>query len=176
MTFGFKVIDRDRDTAARTGELATKHGAVSTPVFMPVGTQGTVKSLTPDDLRQMGAQIILANTYHLHLRPGSDLIERLGSLHRFMAWDRSILTDSGGFQVFSLGHLRTLNEQGATFQSHIDGSTHLFTPESVVRIQAELGSDIAMVLDECAPHTASEAEARESLERTTRWAERALVA
>jgi len=140
---------------------------------MPLGTQATVKSLTPDDLKSIGADIILSNTYHLHLRPGSDLIERLGGLHRFMAWDRSILTDSGGFQVFSLGHLRQLSEDGATFKSHIDGSTHHFSPESVVQIQAELGSDIAMVLDECTPYPVTEAAARESFERTSRWAARA---
>lgn len=158
---------------ARAGEIHTKHGAIETPVFMPVGTQATVKTLTPDDLRSIGAQIILGNTYHLYLRPGADLIAHLGDLHGFMAWDRSILTDSGGFQVFSLGHMRTLTEEGATFRSHLDGSPHLFTPESVVRIQEELGSDIAMVLDECTPHPATETEARISFERTTRWARRA---
>jgi len=140
---------------------------------MPVGTQGTVKSLTPDDLRGAGAGIILGNTYHLYLRPGSGLIESLGGLHRFMAWDRSILTDSGGFQVFSLGHLRDIDEEGVTFRSHIDGSTHRFTPESVVRIQEELGPDIAMILDECTSYPSTEEEARASFERTTRWAERA---
>ncbi len=139
---------------------------------MPVGTQATVKTLTPDDLRTIGATIILSNTYHLYLRPGSDLIARLGDLHGFMAWDRSIMTDSGGFQVFSLGHLRDLDEGGVTFRSHIDGSTHRFTPESVIRIEEELGADIAMVLDECTPYPATEVEARISFERTTRWAER----
>lgn len=163
-----------RDGDARVASLRTAHGTIETPVFMPVGTQATVKTLTPDDLRDAGAEIILSNTYHLYLRPGSDVIRELGGLHPFMAWDRSILTDSGGFQVFSLGHLRTLNEEGVTFRSHLDGSPHLFTPESVVRIQDELGSDIAMVLDECTPYPASEQEARESFERTTRWAERAL--
>ena len=163
-----------RDGDARVASLRTAHGTIETPVFMPVGTQATVKTLTPDDLRDAGAEIILSNTYHLYLRPGSDVIRELGGLHPFMAWDRSILTDSGGFQVFSLGHLRTLNEEGVTFRSHLDGSPQLFTPESVVRIQDELGSDIAMVLDECTPYPASEQEARESFERTTRWAERAL--
>jgi queuine tRNA-ribosyltransferase len=158
------------------GELRTGHGVFETPVFMPVGTQATVKSLTPEDLRDIGAQIVLANTYHLYLRPGSGLIEQLGRLHRFMAWDRSILTDSGGFQVFSLGHLRRLEEEGVTFRSHIDGSPHLFTPESVVRIQEQVGSDIAMVLDECTAYPSSEEEARQSFERTTRWAERAAQA
>lgn len=168
----FRVLSRDFHTAARVGELGTAHGVVETPVFMPVGTQATVKSLTPDDLREIGAGIILGNTYHLYLRPGSTLIEQLGGLHRFMAWDRSILTDSGGFQVFSLGHLRDLGEEGVAFRSHIDGSPHLFTPETVVRIQEDLGSDIAMVLDECTPYPSSEVESRRSFERTTRWAQR----
>lgn len=176
MTFKFRVLAEDRATAARTGEIQTSHGIIETPVFMPVGTQATVKTLTPDDLRSIGAQIILGNTYHLYLRPGSDLIARFGDLHGFMAWDRPILTDSGGFQVFSLGHLRTLTEEGVTFRSHLDGSSHLFTPESVVRIQEELGSDIAMVLDECTPYPANEEEARISFERTTRWARRARAA
>lgn len=143
---------------------------------MPVGTQATVKTLTPEDLRAIGAQIILGNTYHLYLRPGSDLIAQLGGLHHFMAWDRSILTDSGGFQVFSLGHLRQIDAEGVTFRSHLDGSTHRFSPESVTRIQEELGSDIAMVLDECTPYPATPEEARHSFERTTRWAERARAA
>ena len=143
---------------------------------MPVGTQATVKTLSPDDLRMAGAEIILGNAYHLYLRPGSDLIEQFGGLHGFMAWNRSILTDSGGFQVFSLGHLRQLHEEGVTFRSHLDGSSHLFTPESVVRIQQELGSDIAMVLDECTTYPSNEDASRESFERTTRWAQRALDA
>src|SRR5947208_13234873 len=156
--------------------LHTSHGFIETPVFMPVGTQATVKSLTPDDLRQGGAQIVLGNTYHLYLRPGSPLIARMRGLHGFMAWDRSILTDSGGFQVFSLSHLRRLDEDGVTFRSHIDGSAHRFTPESVVSIQQELGSDIAMVLDECTTFPSTEEEARLSMERTARWAERARAA
>ena len=171
MPFGFQVLTGDG--MARTGLLTTAHGTVETPIFMPVGTQATVKTLTPDDLRQIGAGIILGNTYHLYLRPGSGLIDRFGGLHGFMRWDRSILTDSGGFQVFSLSHLRDLDEDGVTFRSHIDGSTHRFTPESVVRIQEELGSDIAMVLDECTTYPSTEEEARLSLERTTRWAVRA---
>jgi queuine tRNA-ribosyltransferase len=161
-----------QDGAARVGELTTRNVAISTPVFMPVGTQATVKALTPDELRGAGAEIILANTYHLHLRPGSRLIQEMGGLHRFMSWDRVVLTDSGGFQVFSLGHLRDVKEDGVTFRSHLDGSTHVFTPESVVRIQEELGSDIAMVLDECTPYSMTEADARASLERTTRWSRR----
>lgn len=172
----FQITAEDATTSARTGELRTAHGTIETPVFMPVGTQATVKTLTPDDLHTAGAEIILGNAYHLYLRPGSGLVDRLGGLHAFMAWDGSILTDSGGFQVFSLGHLRDLSEEGVTFRSHIDGSTHLFTAESVVRIQEELGSDIAMVLDECTPYPVNEEEARESFERTTRWAERARTA
>lgn len=140
---------------------------------MPVGTQATVKTLTPHDLQSIGAQIILGNTYHLYLRPGASLIAQFGGQHRFMAWDGPILTDSGGFQVFSLGHLRDLAEEGVTFRSHIDGSSHLFTPESVVGIQEQLGSDIAMIFDECTAYPASEAEARQSFERTVRWAARA---
>lgn len=171
--FRFEILHRDEDTQARVGELETVHGAIETPVFMPVGTQATVKTLSPDELRDAGAGIILGNTYHLYLRPGSDLIAQLGGLHSFMAWDRAILTDSGGFQVFSLSHLRSITEDGVSFRSHLDGSLHEFTPESVTRIQEELGSDIAMVLDECLPHPATEETARLSLERTARWAERA---
>lgn len=168
----FTVTSQDAGTAARTGLLRTPHGEIATPVFMPVGTQATVKSLTPDDLRGAGAQIVLGNTYHLFLRPGSDLIQHLGGLHRFMSWDRTILTDSGGFQVFSLGHMRRLEENGVTFRSHLDGSTHVFTPESVVQIQEQLGSDIAMVLDECTSYPSTEMQARVSFERTSRWADR----
>jgi queuine tRNA-ribosyltransferase len=160
------------DGLARAGELCTAHAVINTPVFMPVGTQATVKTLAPDELRAAGAQIILGNTYHLHLRPGSKLIQTLGGLHKFMSWDRALLTDSGGFQVFSLGHLRTIDGTGVTFRSHLDGSTHIFTPESVVRIQEELGADIAMVLDECTGYPGTELEARASFERTTRWAAR----
>jgi queuine tRNA-ribosyltransferase len=173
VTLQFRVLHEDAGSRARIGALTTAHATMETPVFMPVGTQATVKSLTPTDLRDIGAQIILGNTYHLYLRPGSSLVQSFGGLHRFMAWDRSILTDSGGFQVFSLGHLRDLHEDGVTFRSHLDGSQHLFTPESVVQIQEELGSDIAMVLDECTPYPAGEDEARVSFERTTRWAARA---
>ena len=139
------------DGAARAGLLATPHGEVRTPAFMPVGTQAAVKALSPEDTRGAGAEIVLSNTYHLLLRPGVELIERLGGLHRFMAWDGPILTDSGGFQVFSLGHLRTLTDDSVTFRSHIDGSEHTLTPESAVEAQERLGSDIAMVLDHCQP-------------------------
>lgn len=173
MALDFAVTGHDGQTDARTGLIRTAHGSIATPVFMPVGTQATVKTLTPDDLRCAGADIVLGNTYHLYLRPGADLIDRLGGLHRFMAWDRSILTDSGGFQVFSLGHLRDLDEDGVTFRSHIDGSAHRFTPERVVHIQQELGSDIAMIFDECTGYPSGRDEARTSFERTTRWAERA---
>jgi len=172
----FRVLTRDETSHARTGELRLHHGLIETPVFMPVGTRATVKSLTPDELKACGAAIILGNTYHLYLRPGSSLIRDLGGLHRFMSWDRCTLTDSGGFQVFSLGHLRDIDEEGVTFRSHLDGSPHMFTPEKVVRIQEELGPDIAMVLDECTPYPATRDDARLSFERTSRWAERALAA
>jgi queuine tRNA-ribosyltransferase len=176
MALKFQITATDRTTAARTGQLTTTHGSFETPIFMPVGTQATVKTLTPDELRVAGAHIILGNTYHLHLRPTAELIAQFGGLHGFMRWDRSILTDSGGFQVFSLGHLRQLTEDGVTFRSHIDGSMHLFTPERVIQIQEQLGSDIAMILDECTSYPSTEDEARASFERTTRWAERARAA
>jgi queuine tRNA-ribosyltransferase len=158
--------------AARRGVLTTPHGVVNTPAFMAVGTQGAVKAVTARDLEDLGSEIVLANTYHLYLRPGADRIARLGGLHRFMGWDKPILTDSGGYQVFSLAERRTVQEQGATFRSHLDGSEHLLTPESAVDIQAQLGSDVAMVLDECLEYPASRDRARESLERTLRWAKR----
>jgi queuine tRNA-ribosyltransferase len=162
-----------RDGAARRAELTTAHGTVQTPAFMPVGTQGVVKALTPRDLKEIGAEIILANTYHLHLRPGDELIARRGGLHAFIGWDRPILTDSGGYQVFSLREVRTLDEEGVRFRSHLDGSAHQLTPESAADIQARLGSDIAMVLDECTPYPVAEDAARASMERTLRWAVRA---
>lgn len=164
------------DGHARTGRLTTAHGEIETPVFMPVGTQGTVKSLCPTDLHEIGASIILGNTYHLYLRPGDELVAKLGGLHRFMAWDGPILTDSGGFQVFSLSGLRRITEEGVTFSSHIDGSKHLFSPEKVVSIQRNLGSDIMMVLDECVPYGADRAYTEKSLGLTTRWAQRCRVA
>lgn len=156
--------------------LTTPHGAIETPVFMPVGTQATVKSVSPDDLRDLGAQIILSNTYHLYLRPGAELIERFGGLHRFMSWDRSMLTDSGGFQVFSLSHNRKIDDEGVTFKSHIDGSTHRFTPEMVVRVEEQLGADIIMVLDECTTYPSPHDYNRRALARTHSWAERCLAA
>jgi queuine tRNA-ribosyltransferase len=158
---------------ARAGVLTTPHGAVQTPAFMPVGTQGAVKGLTQRDLEGLGVEILLSNTYHLHLRPGDDLIARHGGLHRFIGWTRPILTDSGGYQVFSLAARCAIDEEGARFQSHLDGSAHLLTPEKATDIQAQLGSDVAMVLDECLAHTADEAATRVSMARTLRWAGRA---
>ncbi|MEG2172603.1 MAG: tRNA guanosine(34) transglycosylase Tgt [Desulfovibrionaceae bacterium] len=161
------------DGAARAGVLDTAHGSIETPIFMPVGTVGSVKALAPDDLHALGAQIILGNTYHLYLRPNDKLIARRGGLHTFSAWDKPILTDSGGFQVFSLSSLRKISEQGVEFRSHLDGSKHVFTPENVVEIQRNLNSDIMMVLDECVPYGADYAYTEKSLELTTRWALRA---
>ncbi|MGI6081777.1 MAG: tRNA guanosine(34) transglycosylase Tgt [Limnochordia bacterium] len=158
--------------AARLGTLYTPHGTVETPVFMPVGTQATVKAVTPEELEQVGAQIILSNTYHLYLRPGAALIAEAGGLHAFMNWSGSILTDSGGYQVFSLGELRKIREEGVEFRSHLDGSRHFFTPELAVEVQEALGSDIAMVLDECPPYPSDRDYVLNSMERTTRWAER----
>ncbi|OGP21580.1 MAG: tRNA guanosine(34) transglycosylase Tgt [Deltaproteobacteria bacterium GWA2_57_13] len=174
--FSFTVIKKDIHTNARLGRLVTARGVVETPAFMPVGTQGSVKALSPRDLEEIGCQIMLANTYHLYLRPGVEVIRDLGGLHRFIGWKRAILTDSGGFQVFSLGGLRKITEEGVRFQSHLDGSSHLLTPEKVVEIQQELGSDVAMVLDECIPHPATKEYAKASTDRTMRWAERSLKA
>ena len=161
------------DGRARRGRMATAHGEVDTPAFMPVGTQGAVKGVTHRDLESLGAEILLSNTYHLYLRPGDDLIARRGGLHAFIGWTKPILTDSGGYQVFSLAARRTIDEEGVHFRSHLDGSAHLLTPEKATDIQAQLGSDIAMVLDECLAHPADEAAARQSMERTVRWAQRA---
>ncbi|MDR2488527.1 MAG: tRNA guanosine(34) transglycosylase Tgt [Desulfovibrio sp.] len=158
------------DGAARVGQLHTAHGSIETPIFMPVGTAGSVKAIAPDDLRAIGAQIILGNTYHLYLRPGDELIAEQGGLHRFTAWNRPILTDSGGFQVFSLSGLRTIREDGVEFRSHLDGSKHLFTPEKVVSIQRNLSSDIMMALDECVPYGTSYDDTAASVALTTRWA------
>jgi queuine tRNA-ribosyltransferase len=165
----------DGPTRGRLGRLTTPHGVVDTPMFMPVGTNATVKALDPDDLREVGAEIILANTYHLYLRPGHERIERLGGLHRFMAWDRPILTDSGGFQVVSLGDLRAVDEEGVTFRSHLDGSTHRFTPEQSIAIQEALGADIAVCFDQpVPPHASTRSQVAEATSRTHRWAERSL--
>ncbi len=176
MAFSFTLIRKDSTTAARLGRLVTAHGEVETPAFMPVGTLGSVKALSPRDLEEIGCRMILANTYHLYLRPGVEVIRDLGGLHRFMGWRGSILTDSGGYQVFSLGALRKITEEGVHFQSHLDGSSHFLTPEKVVEIQEDLGSDIAMVLDECIPHPAEREYVKLSTQRTVRWAERSLGA
>lgn len=172
MALSFEVNYRSRETAARLGVLRTAHGEVRTPAFMPVGTQATVKTMTPEELVSCGAEIILSNTYHLYLRPGDDLVRRAGGLHRFMHWERPILTDSGGFQVFSLAPLRAIDEDGVRFRSHIDGSEHFLTPERVMEIQANLGADIIMAFDECTPYPCDYDYARAAAERTARWAAR----
>ncbi len=169
-TFSFRVTHADG--LARRAVLTTPHGTVETPAFMPVGTQGAVKAITHRDLESLGAEIVLGNTYHLHLRPGDELIARQGGLHRFIGWPRPILTDSGGYQVFSLSSRRTIAEEGAHFRSHLDGSAHLMTPEKAADIQANLGSDIAMVLDECVAHPSAEQAAGDAMRRTLRWARR----
>jgi len=166
----FQLLKTDTATAARRGRLRTNHGVVDTPMFMPVGTQGTVKALTPAHLREVGAQIILGNTYHLNLRPGSELIRELGGLHKFMGWDGPILTDSGGFQVFSLAKLRDVRDDGVAFQSHIDGANLFLGPREVMTIQQNLGSDIAMVLDECPPWPCERDACARACERSLRWA------
>jgi queuine tRNA-ribosyltransferase len=167
----------DGSTRARLGHLTTPHGEIQTPVFMPVGTNATVKALDPDDLDEIGAQIILCNTYHLYLRPGHERIQRLGGLHQFMAWQKPILTDSGGYQVVSLGDYRSVDDDGVTFRSHLDGSVHKFTPEQSIAVQEALGSDIAVVLDQpVAPHASSRREVAAAMVRTHSWAERCLSA
>jgi queuine tRNA-ribosyltransferase len=171
----FEIASRCRETHARAGVVTTPHGTISTPAFMPVGTHATVKAVGPDDLEAMGVSIVLSNTYHLLLRPGPELIERFGGLHGFMRWPHSILTDSGGFQVFSLGNLREVSEEGVRFRSHLDGAEIAMTPESVMRIEAQLGADIVLPLDECPPYPCAPEEARIATERTHRWAERALA-
>jgi len=176
MAFRFDILARDSRTQARIGRITTPHGEITTPVFMPVGTQAAVKTVTPEELMACRIEIVLANTYHLYLRPSHTLIQELGGLHQFMAWPRPILTDSGGFQVYSLSGLRRLTEEGVQFQSHLDGSRHLLTPEKAVEIQEALGSDIAMVLDECVPYPAAYDYALTSQELTTRWARRAKMA
>ena len=170
--FEYKITHVCKQSGARIGEFTTPHGVVETPVFMPVGTQATVKSMAPEELKTLGAQIILSNTYHLYLRPGHELIKKAGGLHKFMNWDRPILTDSGGFQVFSLKGFRKIEEQGVAFQSHIDGSKHFLSPEKAVEIQTALGSDIMMAFDECAPWPAEHDYVEKSMERTLRWLER----
>ena len=167
-----EILKKDTRTRARLGKLHTPHGIVDTPVFMPVGTQATVKTMSPEELKEVGAEIILSNTYHLFLRPGHDLIARAGGLHKFMNWDRTILTDSGGFQVFSLGDLRKITEEGVEFRSHLDGSKQFLSPEKSMEVQMALGSDIVMAFDECTPYPAEYEYAKQSAERTTRWAKR----
>jgi len=170
---GFHFSISRTDQRARRGRLTTPHGAVETPFFMPVGTQATVKGLRNEALEALGAEIILGNTYHLYLRPGHELVRRMGGLHKFMSWNRAILTDSGGFQVFSLSELRKITDEGVRFRSHLDGSEHLLTPEKAAEIQLALGSDIAMVLDECIETPAPRDKTESALKRTTQWARRA---
>ncbi len=168
----YELIKKDSRTKARRGRVNTPHGPIETPVFMPVGTAGTVKAMKPEEVRDMGAQIILGNTYHLYLRPGHEVVKAAGGLHKFMNWERAILTDSGGFQVFSLVAMRKISEEGVEFRSHIDGSKHMLSPEKSMEIQNALGSDIMMAFDECAPYPADRNYVKNSLERTTRWLKR----
>ncbi len=174
MAVTYELIKKCPKTGARAGRLYTPHGVFDTPIFMPVGTQATVKAMAPHELAAMGAGIILSNTYHLFLRPGHDLVAEAGGLHTFMRWDRGILTDSGGFQVFSLGPLRKISEEGVAFRSHIDGSKQFLSPERATEVQMALGADIIMAFDECVPYPADHDYAKASTERTTRWAERCL--
>ncbi len=168
----YELLHECKQTGARRGVIHTPHGDIQTPVFMPVGTQATVKSMTPEELKEVNAQIILSNTYHLFLRPGHKLVEEAGGLHKFMNWDRPILTDSGGFQVFSLGKLRKITEEGVEFQSHLDGSKKFLSPEKAVEVQNSLGSDIMMCFDECCQYPSTYEYTKQSMERTTRWAKR----
>lgn len=176
MGCAFEVVHADRSSAARVGRLTTARGVIETPAFMPVGTRGTVKAVSPDELWEIGYRLILANAYHLYLRPGHRTVESLGGLHRFMNWSGSILTDSGGFQVFSLARLRTVSDEGVLFRSHLDGSKLLFTPELSVEVQEALGSDIIMAFDDVREYPVSKAEAADATERTTRWTERCKAA
>ena len=175
----YDLLNKDAGTSARRGVMHTPHGDVQTPVFMPVGTQATVKAMKPEDVAKLGhdgAEIILANTYHLYLRPGHELVKKAGGLHKFMNWNRAILTDSGGFQVFSLGKLRKITEEGVKFRSYIDGSKHMFTPENSMEVQNALGADIIMAFDECAPPDADRKYIQESQARTSRWLSRCMLA
>lgn len=176
MAVRFELIKECKSTGARLGKLHTPHGIIDTPTFMPVGTQATVKAMSPDELKDIGAQIILSNTYHLYIRPGHKLIEKTGGLHSFMNWNRPILTDSGGFQVFSLNELRKITEEGVEFKSHLDGSKHFFSPEFVMEIEKSLGADIIMAFDECAPYPCDKNYALKSMERTSRWLKRCISA
>ena len=168
----YELIHQDTRTRARRGRITTPHGTIETPVFMPVGTQATVKAMKPEDVEATGAEIILGNTYHLYLRPGEDIVREAGGLHKFMNWNRPILTDSGGFQVFSLGKFRKITEEGVTFKSYIDGSKHMMRPETSIDIQNALGADIIMAFDECVEYEAEKPYVARSLERTTRWLKR----
>lgn len=168
----FDLLKKDANSSARRGRITLPHGTIETPVFMPVGTQGTVKAMKPEDVEKTGAEIILGNTYHLLLRPGEDIIREAGGLHKFMNWNKPILTDSGGFQVFSLGKMRKISEEGVRFRSYIDGSKHFMTPESSIQVQNALGSDIMMAFDECAPYPADEKYIKKSYKRTSRWLKR----
>lgn len=170
--FTFRLLKEDSATDARLGKISTKHGEVNTPAFIPVGTQATIKALTPEDLKDLGTEIILCNTYHLYLRPGHELIKNLGGLHRFMHWNYPLLTDSGGFQVYSISENQKVSEEGINFKSHLDGSKHFLSPELCIEIQEALGADVVMCLDECIPYPASYDYTNDSLERTTRWAKR----
>ena len=173
----YELLHVDKSTGARRGIVHTPHGDIQTPIFMPVGTQATVKSMTPEELKEeVKAQIILSNTYHLYLRPGHEIVKEAGGLHRFMNWDRPILTDCGGFQVFSLSDLRQISEEGVEFKSHLDGSKHMFTPEKVMEIENALGADIIMSFDECCPYPSTYEYTKNSMERTTRWAKRCIKA
>jgi queuine tRNA-ribosyltransferase len=174
MAFHFEIMKKDAFSKARLGRVETDHGSFSTPAFLPVGTQGSIKSLTPEELVEIGVEAILGNAYHLYLRPGHETIGRLGGLHAFLHWGKPILTDSGGFQIFSLGSLRKVSEEGVTFQSHLDGSSQFLTPEKVMEIQRALGTDIAMALDECVPYPSPYEYVKASAEQTSRWAKRCL--
>ena len=172
MSFTYEEVKVCKQTGARIGRYTTPHGVIETPVFMPVGTQATVKSLTPDELKSAGASIILSNTYHLYMRPGHELVQKAGGLHKFMAWDRPILTDSGGFQVFSLAKLRNIDDNGVEFNSHIDGHAEYFTPEKAIKVQEALGADIIMAFDECTAAGVDKSKAERAMERTLRWLDR----
>ncbi len=176
MDFGFELKGKCAETLARVGVLHTPHGDIPTPVFAPVGTQATVKTVSPRDLQELGVSLLLANTYHLYLRPGAEVIAKLGGLHSFMGWQGPILTDSGGFQIFSMEHLRKIDDQGVTFRSHVDGSEHRFTPEKAVAVQEQLAGDMIIVLDVCTPYPSDYEHNRIALQRTHRWAERCLQA
>lgn len=174
--FKYELIKKSAKSGARRGRIHTPHGTIETPIFMPVGTLATVKAMTPVELEELGAQIILSNTYHLYLRPTSPLIQRAGGIHKFMDWKKPVLTDSGGFQVFSLSKLRKISEEGVEFRSHIDGSKHFFSPEMVMKVESEIGADIIMAFDECSPYPAERSYVEKSMRMTTRWAERCKAA